>query len=408
MTSLTDKLKALGVKIGTDSLLPKIAEDRFAIEDVIPGFFHPTTFGDAFYSQYAYKQGFKQGNIPLLDGLNHQVILNWAGIDQTIKLEEGSICFIDTETTGLSGGTGTFAFMVGLGFFSEKQFLVQQYFMRDPSEEKVMLSAFEGFLAKVRVLVSFNGKAFDVPILKTRYEINQLVSPLAGFPHVDLLHLARRIWKYRLSNRSLKELETSILKLKRTREEIPGWMIPQMYVDYLMSKDSRPMEGVFYHNRMDVVSLAALFLHLSTFLENPVEKPLMENLDLFAAARLFEDLGRSDMALKLYTNSRQERLPGNYHKLSLYRNAKIHLRKGEITAAIDLLTLAVRENDLESAVELSKVYEHRLLDIKNAIKYAQKALRVSEKSDIPVFQKSKISHSLEHRLDRLMQKLHKK
>ncbi len=405
MPSLTDKLKALGVKIGTEDLKPTNPSDYFPIERTMPGNYFQTTFGEIFNTEFLFDRGFSHGIVPLNGLIDHDVILQWAGIEKIAGSQDNSIGFIDTETSGLAGGTGNFAFMVGLGYFQQDQFHILQFFMRDPTEEKALLSALEAELAKLHLLVSFNGKSFDIPILKTRYEINQLVSPVQNIPHVDLLHLARRIWKYRLSDRSLKELETAILKLNRTRDEIPGWLIPQMYVDYLRTQDSRPLEGVFYHNRMDVVSLAALFIHLSNFLENPIDKPLSDNLDLFAAAKLFEELGDMDLALKLYENSRMKKLPGDYHSLSLLRNARICIRNKDFSSAIELLEIASKANDLESTIELAKLLEHKVIDIKRSLKLTQKGMRLVARSDLPEYQKKKWMRELDHRSQRLHRKL---
>jgi uncharacterized protein YprB with RNaseH-like and TPR domain len=405
MPSLTERLKALGVKVGVDQAEIPPQTKSYPIEKVIKGGFQSTDFGDAFHSEYIFGKGSLHGIISLNGMVPHGLILRWAGIDQFSGSPDTDIGFLDTETSGLAGGTGTFVFMIGLGFFRKGHFQVTQIFMRDPSEEKALLSAFQADLARVQVLVTFNGKSFDVPILKTRYDINQLVDPLAGVPHIDLLHLARRMWKYRLSNRSLKELENSILQLERSQAEIPGWLVPQMYVDYLRTGDARPLDGVFYHNRMDVVSLAALFIHLSNFLENPIDRPLPENLDIFAAARLFEELGHLELASTLYRSSRVRRLPGDYQSVSLRRNAKIYLRNGEFDAGIELLSIASRENDLESTIELAKVYEHGRLDLKKALKCTQKSLRLLERSDLPVYIKNKKLLELQHRMDRLLHKL---
>src|SRR5690606_29266065 len=131
----------------------------------------------------------------------------------------------DTETTGLMGGTGTYAFLVGIGFRSDEGFRLVQFFMRDPSLERALLAALQQWLNTFDVVVTFNGKTFDLPLLNNRYTMNGLPSPLSRFEHVDVLHLARKLWRDRLPSRALGDLEKEIVRFFRTGEDIPGWVI---------------------------------------------------------------------------------------------------------------------------------------------------------------------------------------
>ena len=169
--------------------------------------------------------------------------------------------FLDTETTGLAGGTGTVAFLIGLGWFEGDGFVTQQLFARDYAEERATLLHLRERLAGREFLVSFNGKAFDANLLATRFIMNRLPDPLSGLPHLDLLHPARRLLSHRLADRRLSALETSILGFER-EGDIPGSEIPQRYFDWLRRRDGRLMADVFEHNRLDILSLAALAAHL--------------------------------------------------------------------------------------------------------------------------------------------------
>jgi len=141
---------------------------------------------------------------------------------------------VDTETTGLAGGSGTYTFMVGIGRFEGDEFRLAQFFLRDPSEEAAQLAAIEKFLAPCQAVVSFNGKSFDLPLLNSRYLINGCPPPLAGAAHIDLLHLSRRLWRARLPSRTLGNLEAKILGLTRAQQDVPGWMIPDLFLDRLL------------------------------------------------------------------------------------------------------------------------------------------------------------------------------
>lgn len=171
-------------------------------------------------------------------------------------IDPAGIVVLDTETTGLAGGTGTWAFLVGLGRFSGPDFVVRQLFMRHPGDEPALLALLAGELARAETLITYNGRAFDMPLIDTRFRLHGHAAPQDAL-HLDLLGSARAIWKHRLASCSLGEIERIVLGV--TREvDAPGWMIPQMYFSYLRSRDVASLEPVFAHNRMDILSLARL------------------------------------------------------------------------------------------------------------------------------------------------------
>ena len=141
--------------------------------------------------------------------------------------------------------------------------------MRDPGQEAALLAALDQWLAEFDVIVTFNGKSFDVPLLNSRFLMNGITTPFERYEHVDVLQIARKLWRDRLPSRALGELEKEIIHFYRTGDDIPGWMIPQVYFDYLRSGDARPLAGVFYHNVIDILTLAALFGHIGAMLNDP-------------------------------------------------------------------------------------------------------------------------------------------
>ena len=159
-----------------------------------------------FLVEYLEKLPLNFGNIKIEDFQIPPIINKWAGI-QNRKLED--LVFLDTETTGLAGGTGTLVFLVGIGFFRENNFIVKQYFMSEPASEIFLINALEDEFRKFSVFVSFNGKSFDIPLLKTRFILNQ--KKLNKMGNLDLLHLSRRLWKNSLKNCTLQNLEKEIL-----------------------------------------------------------------------------------------------------------------------------------------------------------------------------------------------------
>ena len=176
--------------------------------------------------------------------------------------DAGQWLFLDTETTGLAGGTGTYAFLVGVAWWEAGGLQVEQYFMRDHGEEHAVLTALNERLAERHVLVTFNGKSFDWPLLETRFTMTRAIRPRAPAAHLDLLHPARQLWRLRLGSVRLSELERHVLGAERLgwsrRNDLDSALIPQIYFDYLRGGSAEPLAGVFQHNQMDLRGLAAL------------------------------------------------------------------------------------------------------------------------------------------------------
>ena len=216
-TSLADKLKSLGVKKGA-AHLPAPKPDSHSIDSVVAGALTPTSRGEVFIAEKLYPQGYIYGSSPLLSPLPLSYISQWAKDPKVKELPISKYAFLDTETSGLSGGTGTYAFLVGAARFIDGNYVLQQFFMRDPAEEPALLEGLANFLAPCEALVTFNGKAFDAPLLSTRYRLHQIPIPYKDYSHVDLLPLARRLWRDRLESRTLKFLEEHILGLTRSSD----------------------------------------------------------------------------------------------------------------------------------------------------------------------------------------------
>ena len=274
--------------------------------------------------------------------------------------------FLDTETTGLSGGTGTIAFLIGVGWFQGDAFVTQQIFARDFSEEGASLAYLRDLAREKKFLVTFNGKAFDVGLLSTRFIMNRLSDPFSELPHLDLLHPSRRLIGHRLENSRLGTLEREILGLTR-QGDVPGSEIPQRYFDWLRSRDGRLMEDVFEHNRLDVVSMATLTVHLAELLGNEPDMERIAHEDLLAAARLFAHRGEEARPRRLLTsliNSGNPAVASESRKiLSLMYKRKERWREAvEIWEAMHAMDAC----DSFAVEELAKWYEHRQRDFERA------------------------------------------
>jgi uncharacterized protein len=402
-SSVSDKLKSLGVKTGIPPLF-KPKPDSVSIDAVVAGEFRPTPRGDVFIAEQTYPLDYQYGSSSLLSSSPLSLISQWAHDPQISALPISRFAFLDTETSGLSGGTGTYAFLVGAARFMDGKFVLQQFFMRDPAEEPALLEGLANFLAPCNALVTFNGKAFDAPLLRTRYTIHSIPNPFSDFSHLDLLPLARRLWRDRLESRALKYLEEHVLGLTRSSEEVPGYEIPFLYFDYLRTGDARPLGGVFYHNAMDVVAMATLLAHVNEMMENPYNGRVQHGLDFVALGKLFEDLGHWDEAARLFERGLESDLTETDFGVAVKRLSSLQKRRGDLSEAVRLWEEAARQGHLYAFIELAKYHEHRMRDIKSALKWTKAALRRAQKMELPAYMQKHWMQEIEHRMDRLKRK----
>jgi uncharacterized protein YprB with RNaseH-like and TPR domain len=281
--------------------------------------------------------------------------------------------FLDTETTGLAGGAGTAAFLIGVGFVDGERFRVRQYFMRDYHEEGALLHALAAELEHFDRLVTFNGKMFDVPLLDARFRLNRARFPLAGAPHLDLLHPARRLWKARLESCRLQSLEAELLCLRR-HGDIPGEEIPQVYFDWVRRRDARLLARVFEHNRQDIVSLAALAVLACQWVE---ESRAEDPRDIFSLGRVLErgrlyERSEAEYRRALAQGSAEVRGPA---LLRLGWRAK---RAGDYERAAELWAEAGEAGEVEGWRELAMHHEHRSRDLDRALAAVERGMRLVE------------------------------
>jgi uncharacterized protein len=404
--TLAGKLKSLGVKLGTADIQPQNSNSKkeTAIQTVVDGHFVSTRQGETFVSEQAYPSDYRHGLTPLRVSVPLVTIAQWAHDNRLADLPLESFAFLDVETSGLAGGTGTYAFLVGVGRFEGDTFHLAQFFMRDPAEESAMLEGLIDFLAPNAALVTFNGKAFDAPLLVTRYLLHNLPVPFKDFAHLDLLPLARRLWRDRLPSRALKYLEENVLAAPRTVDEVPGYEIPYLYFDYLRTGDAAPLKGVFYHNAMDIVALAALMNHMASILHAPFDGQVQHGLDFIAMGKLFEDLNRREEAARLYERGLEAGLGEVDFGSAVRRLSALQRRRGNLESAVNLWQKAAAKGHVYAHIELAKYYEHQRSNYVEALKWTQTAEELINSLDIPRFEYRHWMEELEYRKKRLLEK----
>ena len=341
------------------------------LEELVQGMRIENDKGEFFLSETATHLEIRHGEVPLsrIALLDPKTIPILSGEPELEGFDLKEAVFLDTETTGLAGGAGTAAFLIGVGYVSGSRFIVRQYFMRDYHEEGALLEALAEELKPFRYLVTFNGKMFDVPLLDARFRLNRGRFPLAGTPHLDLLHPARRLWKLRLESCRLQSLEVELLGLKRVGD-IPGEQIPGIYFDWVRRRDARALARVFQHNRQDILSLAALAVLACQWVE---EGRAEDPRDVFSLARVLERARLYDRCQEEYRRTLAldaGPLKGP-HSLRLAWRAK---RARDWPAAIALWEEAAEAGEIEALRELAMHYEHRAHDLPAALNTAARGL----------------------------------
>ncbi|MDX1437334.1 MAG: ribonuclease H-like domain-containing protein [Anaerolineales bacterium] len=403
MDSLSDRLKKLGIQVGAEDIIPP--PKSFPVESIVPGDVIRTPLGESYLVTSRYRVGAFHGNHMLRGPEGLGGVSQWGGYDDLSSLPHEAFAFLDTETTGLSGGAGTLVFLVGIARFEGEELVVAQFFLRSPSEEPAMLEALEGFLNGVECLVTFNGKAFDLPLLQNRFITNGWEETWSPNAHLDLLHLARKLWKDRLPSRALGDLESQILGVERSEEEVPGWLVPLIYTDYLRQRDARPLRGVFYHNLIDILSMVVLLDICSSLLEHGDAAVDVEPVDLISMARLWQDSGELDKAIQLYESGMERALPGDIFLKAVRQLSFIRKREGDYSSALKLWRIAAEEGQVYACVEIAKYQEHSLKDLAEALVWTQTALELLEKKDYPDEKKEQLKAELTWREKRVVRKI---
>ena len=309
--------------------------------------------------------------------------------------------FVDTETTGLAGGTGTYAFLIGCGWVEDGALRVEQYFMRDHADEPALMAHLARLISRFDWTVSFNGKSFDLPLLRTRFIMNRMRTGLDGLGALDLLPVARRLWRYQLPRRDLGTLEREILGVERELD-VPSHEIPEIYFRYLRTGDARELVPVVAHNRVDMVSMAALLVTACDAFSD-WRSPTAQPAQVLGAARSFALSGDMDTALAAYARALELGLAEALEPLAQVPLSLAHKRRGVWPEALALWE-GMRRREGRTAVwalvELAKYHEHRAGALDTARECTIEALVQADRL-LDALPQPLARPALEHRLARL-------
>lgn len=341
--------------------------------DQLAGEVQETRFGPVLVNRKTYPPSYRHGRFLAADFLCAGSGLVALSGDESLKNARSErALFLDTETTGLAGGTGTLPFLVGVGWLElDGRFCVEQYFSRNPSEEQAGLELLSARLAASDFLVSFNGKAFDIPLLNTRFVLHRMKNPAYGHPHLDLLHLARRVFKRRLSSCRLGHLESEVLGFVR-EGDIPGYAIPAAYKEFLRGGPVEPMEAVMEHNALDLVGLAAFGALLERMYLCP--ETVEHSADQFGLVQLAVAAGQEGAAMAHLRRASDSGMDSDSAE-AYFSVAKAAARAGDFVRAKELWYKALEFSPESELIHLAlaKHLEHRERDFRGALEHARKA-----------------------------------
>ncbi|RSD26542.1 ribonuclease H-like domain-containing protein [Mesobacillus subterraneus] len=315
----------------------------------------------------------------------------------------GDLIFFDTETTGLGGGAGNTIFLLGHASISGSSLNLKQHILPGPGSE---VALYQSFLENVdyTTLVTYNGKAFDWPQVKTRHTlVRDHVPKLPAYGHFDLYHAARRMWKHKIERMKLSIVEQEVLGLER-KDDIPGFLAPMIYFDFLERKNPEGLLGVIKHNETDILSLVTLYTHLSFQLLGRDQSRSAK--ETFEVGRWFSYLGESGKAKQTFSGLLNA---GNEEEISAkHALAFEHKRQKEWGEAVSLWKECTEKGSaiqrLEASIELAKHYEHREKNLEIALRYCRLAENIHKDNHRSTKKDMKLTVELEKRLKRISRK----
>ena len=314
----------------------------------------------------------------------------------------GRMLFIDLETTGLAGGAGTYAFLVGCAWYQDGSLRVRQFFLSSFAAERVLLEAVAEIADSCGAVVTYNGKSFDLPLIETRYLLHRLETPFASVPHVDMLHPARRLWREDGSECRLNALEQVLCGHLR-EGDVPGFEIPSRYFHFVRTGDARRLEAVMEHNRLDLISLAMLTARASQLLEDG-PAAARTGREALGMGRLYERSGMALDALAAFLRAAEHSETDTVTCAEAWRAYAVLSRRDRKFAdaahgwrRIIELQSCPSAIQREAAEALAVHHEHRLRDLEAARAFALRSLNVNS---------TRSRHAAtQHRLARLDRKL---
>lgn len=376
MSDILSRLKSLGVTKGFPDhgkVFPKKPSEQMdALLRTFPnGIVVENDHGYAFINRLKQPLSVNHGEINMESELKGSALFD-SIMEMSVGKKEDTLAF-DTETSGLSNGSGSFIFMLGLGYFEGENYIVDQLILPDLSAETAFLRQTELIFSRFPVLLSYNGKSFDIPLLQSRLRFHMIPDFTKSIKHCDLLKLTRRYWKPALGSVRLASIEQHILKLQRGDEEVPGYLAPEFYRDFLRDGDASHIAGVAYHNQIDVISLSAFLLYLNDLVIQAEMDP-----DLWKANQISET-ALMKYNLPFFSGAITANINGFSPKEKKGLASKLQ-KAGETEKALEILNEIAESGDHDAAEKLMKIYQKNK-DRDKFEYYRTLALKLIEKNE---------------------------
>lgn len=407
------RLRRLGLRKGAAHLRPNQesppANKGPGIHEVVDGQVCSTPVGTCFVVEESRALADCHGDLALSAALEISpvTLARLADLPDGKTFDLRRAIFFDVETSGLSGGTGTYVFLTGMGFFEGDTFCVRQFFMRDMTEEAAHLYAAGELMDRFDALVSFNGRSFDLPLLNTRFTLARQPRRMVRAPHLDLLRPSRRLWGRRLASCALGSLEQEVLGVRRSEKEVPGWLVPRLFFDYMQTGDASELAGVFYHNMVDILSMVTLATRLGAVFHDPQAAGPLDGVDLYSLGRWYESLGMVMEGEEAYRAALSRSLSADVEQAA-WRQLSFLLKRQDRREEAAAIWRKVTENDqgrgAYAHVELAKHYEWHTGDLFAAAEVTRQAIALLDDTS-PDRQTQETLDALVHRLRRLERKM---
>ncbi|MBM4404002.1 MAG: ribonuclease H-like domain-containing protein [Candidatus Cloacimonetes bacterium] len=391
--------------LGEDFASEIKAAIRVSLQAALPGQFSGHQDYPVYYTRTEHPVQSRIDELPLQMDRLPKVVVQWAGLEPGHGWGREDLLVLDLETTGLGRG-GTLAFLIGLGFYEGDRFVVEQIFLPEPEAELNSFEFLQQRLEEKALIVTFNGKTFDLPVLESRFLVNNLWLPLRQRPHLDVLHLARRLWKNRAPSCNLETLEYYILGHIRDRElDIPGSLIPQTYYQFLMNGDPELIRRIFLHNQSDVLHTAVLLALIADSVRIPIPAKRDLRIDYCAVARLYTSQGFDDHAIDILTALFED---DQVTAELVYDLGILHKRWGEYQLCRRYFGIGAELLHPPSMLEYAILLERRLREYPAALKEAERLLKYLQTDTIhdlrDIWAAEKRVKRLRHRIETRAQK----
>ncbi len=377
------KAEDLSVKDKLEHLISLTRQEKPQKPETPP--FEPLEREPLQFFENPYPLDVRYGKVTISSGLEIKGnILTCLSKDSAFEnLDLSTALFIDLETTGLSGGTGVIAFLVGLGFYRDDKFYVAQFFLGELAEEERMIQELGQFFSEMNFqsVVTFNGKVFDMPLLETRFILHKQPFILSELPHLDFLFPARSLWRHKHESCRLSHLAREVVEAGRS-EDIPSAEIPSRYFQYLNTGNFELIEPILYHNQEDILSLLGVIIVGSFIFSEEKEKKLTDAMDLYGAGRVMENVGKAEKSVHFFKRALAR---GLSDELSLSAKKKIsyYFKKNQEWKSAVSLWKEMTSSDTQSKDlllsfrELAMYLEHKEKKYEEARKIAEEGYVLS-------------------------------